>query len=79
MRKVKLFSTEKKRQYLDLVLKEKFETAEFYTVYNDLQSLAFKLKLPATVDQQIDALKLKCIEKYKRMIKRNKRKEGKID
>ena len=72
--KVKNFSTEKKRQYLELALKEKFETAEFYTVYNDLQSLAFKLKLPIAVDQQIDALKVKCIEKYKKMNQRNKKK-----
>ena len=61
--KIKGFGDDKKKAYLEHVMKEKYETADFYIIYGELKAIAFKLKLSYDIEQALEALKNQMFEK----------------
>jgi hypothetical protein len=73
--KVKEYSNEIKKKYMETVLKEKYESGDFYLIYNDLQSVAFKMKMSLEIDQALGDLKAKSFVKYQKQMKKNNKKK----
>jgi hypothetical protein len=71
--KVNSFKAETQELYLKAILTKKFVSSDFFYIYESLQSLSFKLKMPSEIDDQIDALKAKCLAKVKQENSKNKK------
>ena len=67
--KVKKFSNERKIKFINHVIKEQYVSGEMFSIFNDMMSIRFKLKMPVSVDKQLEDLKTKSFEMYKRMQK----------
>ena len=67
--KVKKFSDESKIMFINHVIKEQYISGEMFTIFNDMMSIRFRLKMPVSVDKQLEELKSKSFEMYKRMQK----------
>ena len=59
-------------KYMNIVLKNNFVSADFFYIYESLESLAFKIKASLDIEDKIEALKIKCLAQLK------KRNESKI-
>lgn len=67
--KVKKFSSENQIKFINHVIKEQYSSGEMFTIFNDMMSIRFKLKMPISVDKQLEELKAKSFEMYKRLQK----------
>ena len=75
--KAKAYSNEIKKKYIDIVLKEKYDSGDFYLIYSDLQSTAFEKKMSLQIDQALEELKSKSLIKFQKQNKSKQKKKGK--
>jgi hypothetical protein len=76
--KTKSFKLASQEIYLKELLKRKYISADFFYIYEELQSLIFKLKLPTEFDDQLDNLKSQCLIKLKEENAQLKNEKGKV-
>ena len=67
--KIKKFSNEDQIKFINYVIKGQYSSGEMFSIFNDMMSIRFKLKMPSSVDKQLEELKAKSFEMYKRLQK----------
>ena len=68
--KIRGFSQPIQEKYMGILLKKKFVHADLFYVYETFENLAFKTQASLDIEDQIEALKAKCLVQLK---KRNER------
>ena len=67
--KIKKFSSENQIKFINHVIEQQYVSGEMFTIFNDMMSIRFKLKMPVSVDKKLEELKAKSFEQYKRLQK----------
>ncbi|MCM8536639.1 MAG: hypothetical protein NE334_11945 [Lentisphaeraceae bacterium] len=76
--KIQSFSLPTQERYLKKILEKKYINADLFYIYEAFESLSFKLKLSIEIEDQIEALKSRCLlELKKRNIQEKKKGKGK--
>ena len=67
--KVKNFSDDDKKKFINHVISKEYTSGEMFTIFNDMMTIRFQLKMPSSIDGKLETLKAKSFEQYKRMQK----------
>ena len=67
--KVKNFSDDDKKKFINHVISQEYTSGEMFTIFNDMMTIRFQLKMPNSIDAKLEELKAKSFEQYKRIQK----------
>jgi len=67
--KVKNFSDEDKKKFINHVIAEEYTSGEMFSIFNEMMTIRFNLKMPISIEKKLEELKAKSFEQYKRLQK----------